>query len=282
MTKMIYVFHVICCRETGQANWLMRPAECALAYDMRCRIRVLTSADGEVGECHALGTHLKGQDLDGIQCLQRCEAEGVNEAKDVDHGKSCSTARLGCVWRWNAVIIATAIGGEGSGGRGNSNPNTSTAEVGEQEEWATTKSVDTSRTHQGNSERRASDAESNVQLCGCVLNTSGTEHSTLEVGDDRFEMVSYFECTDGNELQIRTIASKLTEDGDDTVAHQTVSSRSVLKQSTVIPPSLVGTIKFQNFIVLLELHLDPDAVRVAFPVILSKHSLGLVQLVVDE
>jgi hypothetical protein len=117
------------------------------------RIRVLTSADSEVGECHTLSTHLKGQDLDGIQCLQRCEAEGVDEIKDVYHGKSCSTAGLGCVWRWDAVIIAATFGGEGASGRSNSDPDTSTAEIGEQEKRATTESVDTSRTDQGNDER---------------------------------------------------------------------------------------------------------------------------------
>jgi hypothetical protein len=74
----------------------------------------------------------------------------------------------------------------------------------------------------------------------------------------------------------------LTEDGNGAVASETVSRRSVLEQSTVIPPSLVGTIKFQNFIILLKLHLDPDAVGVSFSVILGKHGLGRVQLVVDE
>lgn len=53
------------------------------------------------------------------------------------------------------------------------------------------------------------------------------------------------------------------EDGDNTVAHKTVPRRPVLEQSTVIPPSLVGTIKFQHLIVFLELHLDPYAVRIA-------------------
>ena len=110
---------------------------------------MLTSADGEVGECHTLDTHLKGQDL-GIECLQGCKAKGVDETKDVDHCKSCSTAGVGCVWRRYAVIIAATFGREGASGRSDSDPDTSTAEVGEQEKWATTESVDTSRTDQGN------------------------------------------------------------------------------------------------------------------------------------
>jgi hypothetical protein len=82
--------------------------------------------------------------------LQRCKAEGVDETRDIDHGKSCRAAGLGCVWRWDAVIIAATIGGEGASGRSNSDLDTSTAEVGVQEKWATTESVDTSRTDQGN------------------------------------------------------------------------------------------------------------------------------------
>jgi hypothetical protein len=54
--------------------------------------------------------HLKGQDFDGIERLQRGEAEGVDETKDVDHGKSCSAAGLGCGRRWDAVIIAATVG----------------------------------------------------------------------------------------------------------------------------------------------------------------------------
>jgi hypothetical protein len=78
------------------------------------------------------------------------------------------------------------------------------------------------------------------------------------------------------------LPANLTEDGDDTVAHETISRRSVFEQSTVIPPSLISTIKFQDFIIFLKLHLDPDAVGVSFSVILGKNSLGLVQLIVDE
>jgi hypothetical protein len=114
------------------------------------------------------------------------------------------------------------------------------------------------------------------------LNTSGTEHGALEVRDDSFKMLVFFSVRLGSGLQIRTVASKLAEDGDDAVASEAISSRSVLEQSAVIPPSLVGTIEFQNFVILLKLYLDPDAVRVSFSMILGKHSFGLFQLVVDE
>jgi hypothetical protein len=97
--------------------------------------------------------HLKGQDIDGIEYLQRCKAEGEDETKDVDHGKSCRAAGLGCVWRWDTVIIPATVGAEGASGCSNSDPDTSTAEVGEQEKWATTESIDTSRTDQGQWQR---------------------------------------------------------------------------------------------------------------------------------
>jgi len=124
--------------------------------------------------------------------LETGEAKGVDEAEDVDHGKSCGAAGLGCLWRWDRIIIATALGGERGSGCGNTDTYTSTAEVGELEKWATTKSVDTSRTNQGNGERRSRDAESNIQLCSCVLNTGSTENGALEVGDDSFDALVIF------------------------------------------------------------------------------------------
>ncbi len=77
-------------------------------------------------------------------------------------------------------------------------------------------------------------------------------------------------------MQILTVACELTKDGDNAVAHETISCRSVIEQGTVIPPSLVSTIQFQNFIVFLKLHLDPDTVRVTLSMILGKHGLSLI------
>lgn len=50
--------------------------------------------------------------------------------------------------------------------------------------------------------------ESNVQLCDCVLNTSGTEHGVLDVGDDSSVVLAIFGPQICGGLQIRTVASK--------------------------------------------------------------------------
>jgi hypothetical protein len=73
----------------------------------------------------------------------------------------------------------------------------------------------------------------------------------------------------------------LTEDRDAAVAEKTVASCFALEQRSVIPPSLVGTVHLQQFLVFVQLKLDPLAVWISFSVELGKHVLGSFLLVVD-
>jgi hypothetical protein len=77
-----------------------------------------------------------------------------------------------------------------------------------------------------------------------------------------------------------TIASPLTEQGDEAVASETVDRCSVLEQRPVIPPSLVSTIELQVGLILEHLKLDPFTFWVAVTMVLSEEGLGLILLAI--
>ena len=49
-----------------------------------------SGVDEETGESHTLGTHLEGEDLDGVESLERGPTERVDSLEDIDHGNHSS------------------------------------------------------------------------------------------------------------------------------------------------------------------------------------------------
>ena len=83
------------------------------------------------------------------------------------------------------------------------------------------------------------------------------------------------------DCRIHTISSPLTKDRDTNITEQTIASRLALEKRSVIPPTLVGTVHFQEFFVFIELQADPYTFWISFSVELGKHLLGLIAFVVD-
>lgn len=169
--------------------------------------------DGEGGEGHALGAHLEGENFDGVQGLERGETDGVDGAKDEDHGDGGA----GCI----AVGLA-GLAVEGGGG-GNANPDDARADHGEQHERTTTNTVDECGTGQREDKLEAGVAEVDVGLYDFLLVAGGVQHSGQEVGE-------------------HTVSGPLSENGEDDVGSKTVAAGTAVEQSAVVPPALVGAL----------------------------------------
>jgi len=102
-----------------------------------------TSVDGQAGEGHTFGTHLKGQYLDRVESLEWGKTERVHSAKDEDHG-DCSL----CCGRFRVVRVL------GSGG-GHANPDDTAADHGEEHEWASSDLINECCTDQRKNELEA-------------------------------------------------------------------------------------------------------------------------------
>lgn len=65
-----------------------------------------TAGNEQVGESHSLGTHLEGEDLDGVESLKWGPSERVDSLENVDHSNSGSTC---CLVTQGSVPDTTSI-----------------------------------------------------------------------------------------------------------------------------------------------------------------------------
>lgn len=84
-----------------------------------------------------------------------------------------------------------------------------------------------------------------------------------------------------NQGRPHTIASPLTKNRNAYVAEKSIASRLVLEKRAVIPPSFIGSVHFEQFLIFIQLQCHPLAVGVPVPVKLGEHSLGSVSFIVD-
>lgn len=209
-----------------------------------------SSVDGERGEGHTLGTLLEGEDLDGVEGLERSETNGVEHAEHEDEADS--GAGSGSV---ASVEVDT-------GGDGNGNPDEGERDVGEEEERATSEPVNLGGTDNGEEERDEGKSEIDVENLDGVGDTGSGEETTQEVGDD-------------------TVTGPLSEDGDDNVARNTDDGGTIAEERRVIPETLVGTVGVVGLQELLHLESNVNGVGVAVAVVLGEDSTSLLLAAVD-
>ena len=110
--------------------------------------------EGEVGERHALGAHLEGEDFDGVQRLQRGDTDGVDSAEEEDHRDSGLGGR--------AVGLVTA--GKLRRGNRHADPNNRAARHGSEEHGATADLLDKRSTEEREDELEACISQVDVGL----------------------------------------------------------------------------------------------------------------------
>jgi hypothetical protein len=130
-----------------------------------------TGVDGKGGEGHALGTHLEGEDLDGVQGLERGETDGIDGAEDEDH-------RNGCLC--GVLVQVLRLAEQGSGG-GHADPDDEAANHGEEHERATTDTVYECGTGKCKNELEAGVAKNNVGLSDLLCVAGGVKDARKEV-----------------------------------------------------------------------------------------------------
>lgn len=62
----------------------LTPSNLRQSHGPRELVEETADTNGQVGECHTLRTHLEGQAFDGVEGLQRGQAEGVDGTEDED------------------------------------------------------------------------------------------------------------------------------------------------------------------------------------------------------
>lgn len=173
--------------------------------------------DGESGESHALGAHLEREDLDGVQCLEGRETNGVDSAKDEDH----SDGGAGGI----AVGLAGLVVDTGRGCH--ADPNNARADHGEEHERAATNAVDECGTREGEGELEAGVSKVDVGLYDVLFVTGGVKHG-------------------GKEVREHTVASPLSEDREDDVGRDTVAAGAGVEERAVVPPALVSSLPVER------------------------------------
>ena len=219
-----------------------------------------TNGGEQVGEGHSFGTHLEGEDLDGVQSLEWGPANGVANLEDVD---PCEHSLGDCGWDAIDIRIGGVVVDVCDGRRdGDSNPTRATREIDDDQHRATTKAVDLGSTEAGEDDLDGVHAQLDVDLKSLTADTGSIEELAEVVRDD-------------------TVASPLAKEGDDAVHEETITGGTISEQSTVVPPNLVGTFELQVRLVLHHLELDPLAVGVALAVVFGKDGLGLSNTAAD-
>ena len=215
-------------------------------------VQQTTGRDGQVAKGHTLGTHLEREHFDGVQRLQRRDAETEDDTEDVDEGEvGAGGGRVG-----------VAGLGEDGGGDGDADPGDGAAGHTGQEEEATAELVGEGGADDGDDELHAHDAERDVLLSDGVGDAGGVENGGQKVGDDG-------------------VAGPLAVDGDHDVDADTVARGAVAEQSAVVPPALVTAVELEMLFVLAELECHPWGFGVAVAVVLDQEVSALLLLAVD-
>lgn len=207
-----------------------------------------TEVDEETRECHTLGTHLEGEDLDGVEGLERSPSERVDSLEDVDHGNNGKGSRV----VGDILLLHSA-------GNNDTNPADRTSNVNPNEERSSANLIDSGGTNSRDDTLNSVHGDEQVGSGGSIRDTS--------VLEDR-----------GQVVRDNTVTSPLTEESSDTVGGKTIAGGTVLEERAVIPPSLVGTLELQVRLVLEHLKFDPFGIWVAVAVVLGKEGFGLLLL----
>lgn len=219
--------------------------------------------DSQVREGHALGTHLKGKNLDGVQGLEGSDTNREDGTKDEDHSQG---GLGGMVVRVDlgAIIVELSSPRHLKSGRGNrhSEPNDGAAQKGEEEQGATTNLIDQQSTSDGPGELLAVVDQSDVCLLNSAFVPSSIEHRSEEV-------------------RKHSVTGPLAKNGDYDVAREAVDCSAVAEQCSVVPPALVGTVHVEELLILAELECNPSGLRIAVAVVFGEDLFGLFLLVVD-
>lgn len=102
-----------------------------LEGDRPCKLVEKTAGvDSQTGECHSLGSHLKGKDLNRVEGLKRCDTEREEGAEHEDHGNG----------RFGGSGVLGLI--EQAAGGGHANPDNRTGTHGSYHELTPTEFVD--------------------------------------------------------------------------------------------------------------------------------------------
>lgn len=94
-------------------------------------VQQTTSTDSQVGKCHTLCSHLKRQDLDGVERLERRESNAEDETENVDAGQRCF-----CCAR---IRIPRVL--EDAAGRRHTDPGQTTTNVGKEQKRSSAYSI---------------------------------------------------------------------------------------------------------------------------------------------
>lgn len=128
-------------------------------------------ADEQAGEGHALGTHLEGEDFDGVESLHGRPAERIDSLEDVDEGHSGGAGRFG-----------VSAGLDAGCGRYRDPANT-TADIDPDEKRTAADLVDETGADGGDNDLNGVHGDEEVGLRNSARDTSGIENTGQEVGD---------------------------------------------------------------------------------------------------
>jgi hypothetical protein len=132
----------------------------------------------ETGEGHSLGTHLEGQNLDGIEGLQRGDTNGKHCVEDEDESDK------GLTGGGRVSLVVDADGNDGG------NPDEGNTDHGEQQQRATSDLVDKSGTEDGKRELHAGKTKVDVHLLRLIVDSSRLEHGGDEVRDGAYRKLA--------------------------------------------------------------------------------------------
>jgi hypothetical protein len=104
---------------------------------------------------------------------------------------------------------------------------------------------------------------------------SSVEHGTEEVSQDSIACPSTSEDVVSTTSKSKNVRiNLLSKDTETAVASESVTRAGLLEQSTVVPPTLVGTVHVQEVLVLGQLQLHPCTLRVALSMPFGKSCEG--------
>ncbi len=213
-----------------------------------------TNGGEQVGESHALGAHLQGGRLDGVDGLHRRPAEGVEDLAEVDPGED-GGREGGDIGVCNLDRVVGVLNPTDGAGDGDPDPAERADNADNDEHRATAEAINHGGASTGEDDLDGVHADLDVDIIGLALDASGVEEGQEVVGDD-------------------SVTGPLAHEGDRAVAENTIAGSAAAEQSTVIPPSLVGAVHLEMLLVLGHLQSDPSVVWVASAVVLRPRAFA--------